>query len=69
MPAASSDELPEREIAPGYSSRYEDWGGMTVAFESATAGTDPGPMVKGLPGDRCQAHSEGFVNPILTREA
>jgi hypothetical protein len=69
MPAASSDELPEREIAPGYSSRYEDWGGMIVAFESAPAGTDPGPMVKGLPDDRCQAYSEGFVNTAQTREA
>ena len=50
VPAASRDELPEREIAPGYSARYEDWGGMTVSFESAPAGTDPGPMVKGLQG-------------------
>ena len=61
MPAASRDELPEREIAPGYSARYEDWGGMTVSFESAPAGTDPGPMVKGLKDDRCQAHHWGYL--------
>ena len=61
MPAASHDELPEKEIAPGYSSRYEDWGGMTVAFESAPAGTDPAPMVKGLPNDQCQANHWGYL--------
>ena len=38
MPAASRDELPEREIAPGYSARYEDWGGMTVSFETTSRG-------------------------------
>ena len=34
---------------------------MTVAFESAPAGTDPGPMVKGLPDDRCQANHWGYL--------
>ena len=61
MPAASRDELPEREIAPGYSSRYEDWGGMTVAFESAPAGPDPGPTVTGRPADRCQPNHRGYL--------
>jgi hypothetical protein len=61
VPAASRDELPEKEIAPGYSSRYEDWGGMTVAFESAPAGMDPGPMLEGLKDGRCQANHWGYL--------
>ena len=50
MPSASHDGLPEQEIAPGYSSRFADWGGITVAFEKAHAGQDASAMVKGLPG-------------------
>jgi hypothetical protein len=33
MPAASRDELPLREITPGYSSRFAGWGGMTQAYD------------------------------------
>ena len=61
MPGASRDELPLQEIAPGYSSRFEDWGGITVAFEHATKGQDASAMVKGLPDDRCQAHHWGYL--------
>ena len=61
MPSASHDQIEPREIAPGYSSRYADWGGITVAFEKAHAGQDASAMVKGLPGDRCQAPHWGFL--------
>ena len=61
MPSASHDQLELREIAPGYSSRYTDWGGITVAFEKATAGQDASAMVRGLPDDRCQAPHWGFL--------
>jgi hypothetical protein len=57
MPSASRDELPEQEVVPGYSSRFEDWGGITVAFEKAHAGQD----VAGLMEDRCQAPHWGFL--------
>src|SRR5262249_17979130 len=53
--------LPEVEIVPGYSSRMADWGGITVAFEKAHAGQDASAMVKGLPGDRCQAPHWGYL--------
>jgi len=61
MPSASSDELPLQEVAPGYSSRLADWGGMTVGLEAAPAGTDASSMLKGLPGDRCQARHWGYL--------
>jgi hypothetical protein len=61
VPSASRDELPEKEVAPGYSPRMEDWGGMTVAFESAPAGMDPGPMLEGLPNGQCQANHWGYL--------
>ena len=61
MPSGSHDELPLVDIAPGYSSRLVDWGGMTVAFEKAHAGQDSSSMVKGLPDDRCQAPHWGYL--------
>ena len=61
MPSAGRGELPEQEIAPGYASRFADWGGVTVAFEHATAGQDASAMVKGLPDDRCQAPHWGYL--------
>ena len=61
MPSAARDELPEREIVPGYASRLADWGGITVAFEHAVAGQDASSMIKGLPDDRCQAPHWGFL--------
>ena len=61
MPSASHDELPLQEIVPGYSSRFADWGGITVGFEKAHKGQDASNMVKGLPDDRCQAPHWGFL--------
>jgi hypothetical protein len=61
MPSASRDQIELREIAPGYSSRFTDWGGITVAFEKARAGQDASAMVRGLPDDRCQAPHWGFL--------
>ena len=61
MPSAAHDELPEQEIVAGYASRMADWGGMTVAFEHATAGQDASSMLAGLPDDRCQAPHWGYL--------
>ena len=61
MACAGRDELPEQEIAPGYSSRFADWGGMTVGFEFAPAGMDASTMLEGLPDGRCQAPHWGFL--------
>lgn len=61
MPSASHDELPEQEIVPGYASRFADWGGITVAFEQASAGQDVSGMLDELPDGRCQAPHWGFL--------
>jgi len=61
VPSAAHDDLPLTEVVPGYSSRFADWGGITVAFEKAHAGQDASSMVKGLPDDRCQAPHWGYL--------
>ena len=61
MACAGRDELPEQEIAPGLNSRFADWGGMTVGFEFAPAGTDASTMLEGLPDRRCQAPHRGML--------
>jgi hypothetical protein len=61
MPSASPDDIELQEIAPGYASRFADWGGITVAFEKAHAGQDASAMVRGLPDDRCQAPHWGYL--------
>ena len=61
MPSAARDELPEQEVVPGYSSRFADWGGITVAFEKAHAGQDVSGMLADLPDGRCQAPHWGYL--------
>jgi len=61
MPCAGRDELPLHEIAPGYSSRLTDWGGMTVVFERAPTGMDASTMLDGLPDGRCQPPHWGVL--------
>src|SRR5207253_10249483 len=61
VPSAGPEDIEPREVAPGYSSRYADWGGITVAFEKAHAGEDASALVRGLPDDRCQAPHWGFL--------
>ena len=63
MPCASRDELPLQEVAPGYSSRFVDWGGMTVGLEAAPAGMDASTMLAALPDGRCQARHWGTCSP------
>lgn len=61
MAHAGRDDLPVREIAPGYSSRSADWDGMTVGFELAPAGMDASTMLEGLPDGRCHAPHWGVL--------
>jgi hypothetical protein len=58
MPSASRDDLPLQEVAPGYSSRFAEWGAMTVGLESAPAGTDAAALLDCF---RCQAHHWGYL--------
>ena len=61
MPCASRDELPLQQVTPEYSSRFVDWGGLTVGFEAAPAGMDASSMLAKLPGGRCQARHWGYL--------
>jgi hypothetical protein len=61
MPSASRDDLPLQEVVPGYSCRFADWGGITVAFEKAHKGQDASSMVEDLPDGRCQAPHWGYL--------
>ncbi len=50
---ASKDTLPILLEAGPATVRGVDWGGMRAAVVSVPAGTDFGPLLKGLPGDHC----------------
>jgi len=58
---ATGSELPLMLSAGEASVRGADWGEMRVALVSVPAGTDFGPLLKGLPNDRCQAPHWGYV--------
>jgi EutQ-like cupin domain len=55
---ASRDELPE---LMGATIRASDWGEMRLIAMSLPAGTDLGPLLKGLPNDLCPCPHWGYV--------
>ena len=61
MPRTRKDEAPilvdEREIT----GRYVELDGYTVSFEAFHTDTDPAPLFRGLPDDRCQSEHWGVV--------
>lgn len=55
------DELPI-EIAQGeLVTRYTEWGDMAIRLARLPAGTDMGPVLEGLPDDRCPSPHWGLV--------
>ncbi len=58
---ATKTELPLMLEAGDASVRGAEWGEMRVVLVSVPAGTDFGPLLKGLPQDRCQAPHWGYV--------
>lgn len=58
---ATKNELPVMLEAGPSSVRGADWGEMRVSVVSVPAGTDFGPLLKGLPDDRCQSPHWGYV--------
>ena len=58
---ASRNELPVMLEAGPNQIRGIDWGGMRVALVSVPAGADFGPLLKGLPNDRCPGEHWGYV--------
>ncbi len=50
----SGTEMSAFMDAPGAVIRGADWGGMRCVRIELGPGTDLGPLLKGLPDDRCQ---------------
>lgn len=58
---ASREQLPLLLEAGPAQVRGSDWGGQRVAIVSVPAGTDFGPLLAGLPEDRCQGPHWGYL--------
>ena len=65
---ATKNDLPILVEAGPAQVRGADWGTMRVALVSVPAGTDFGPLLKGLPNDRCQSSHWGYVIEQLIKE-
>ena len=57
----AKNELPTLVEAGAASVRGIDWEGKRAAVISVPAGTDFGPLLQGLPDDRCQCPHWGYV--------
>ena len=58
---AAKNELPVLVEAGAATVRGADWEGMRAAIVSVPAGTDFGPLLSGLPDDRCPCPHWGYV--------
>ncbi len=58
---ASRDDLPILFGADPAAIRGEDWGGFRSLILSLPAGTDLGPLLQGLPDNRCPCPHWGYV--------
>jgi hypothetical protein len=61
MPASAPGDLPLTELAPGYTTHFANWGGMTIVFDRMQAGQDVSSMLDALPEGRCQASHWGYL--------
>lgn len=61
MPHTRKDDAPLVVDAPEITGRYVDLDGVTVSFESFHTDTDPAPLFRGLPDDRCPCPHWGVV--------
>ena len=57
----SGTEAPAFMDTPGATIRWADWGGMRCVQVALGAGTDLGPLLKGLPDDHCPVPHWGYV--------
>lgn len=55
------DELPVELSAGELVTRYVEWGEMAIRHMRVPAGTDMGPVLQGLPNDRCPSPHWGVV--------
>jgi Cupin domain len=61
MPHCRKDEAPIMVDEPVIEGRYVDLDDWTVSFETFPVGSDPAPLFRGLPDDRCQCPHWGYV--------
>jgi hypothetical protein len=61
MSRTRKDEAPILVEAPEIEGRYVELDDTTVAFERFPVDTDPAPLFRGLPDDRCQSPHWGIV--------
>jgi hypothetical protein len=61
MPRTRKDEAPIMVDEPVVEGRYVELDDWTVAFERFPIGSDPSPLFRGLPDDRCQCKHWGYV--------
>ena len=57
----SLEQLPVELDQGKLVTRYVEWGDMAVRYARVPAGTDMGPVLEGLPGDRCPSPHWGVV--------
>lgn len=55
------DDLPVEIEQGDLVTRYAEWGDMAVRYARIPAGTDMGPVLEGLPDDRCPSDHWGIV--------
>jgi hypothetical protein len=58
---STPEALPIEVEAGALVTRYAEWGDMAVRHATIPAGTDFGPVLAGLPGDRCPSEHWGVV--------
>jgi hypothetical protein len=61
VPHTRKDDAPLVVDAPEITGRYVELDGYTVSFESFHTDTDPAPLFRGLPEDRCPCPHWGLV--------
>jgi hypothetical protein len=61
MPRTRKDEAPIMVDEPVIEGRYVELDDWTVGFERFPLGSDPSPLFRGLPDDRCQCPHWGYV--------
>jgi len=55
------ENLPIELEAGELVTRYVEWGDMALRYATVPPGTDMGPVLEGLPGDRCPSDHWGIV--------
>lgn len=59
--ATAVNDLPVEISQGALVTRYAEWGDMAVRHAVVPAGTDMGPVLQGLPDDRCPSPHWGIV--------